>query len=73
MARRTDELRRRFNMWNRPKKSRRGPTSADATATCWYGKAFLLLQAQNRRATWPSAVERRFDVSGQLWTQTLLT
>ncbi len=28
-ARLTDELRRRFNMSNRPKKSRRGPTSAD--------------------------------------------
>ncbi|ROL49780.1 Glutamine-rich protein 2 [Anabarilius grahami] len=27
-----------------------------ATATCWYGKAFLLTQAQNGRATWPSSV-----------------
>ncbi|ROI95112.1 hypothetical protein DPX16_5281 [Anabarilius grahami] len=29
MARRTDELRRQFNMSNRPEKSRQGPTSAD--------------------------------------------
>ncbi|ROI46694.1 Fibulin-7 [Anabarilius grahami] len=43
-----------------------------ATATCWYGKAFLLTEPQNGRATWPSGVERRFGVSGQLWTQTLL-
>ncbi|ROI16254.1 Transmembrane protein 44 [Anabarilius grahami] len=27
-----------------------------ATATCWYGKAFLLTQAQNGRATWASSV-----------------
>ncbi|ROI15844.1 ATP-binding cassette sub-family B member 7, mitochondrial [Anabarilius grahami] len=32
-----------------------------ATATCWYGKAFLLMQAQNGRATWPLAVECRFE------------
>ncbi|ROK35596.1 hypothetical protein DPX16_17339, partial [Anabarilius grahami] len=44
-----------------------------ATATCWYGKAFLLTQAQNGRATWLLGVERWFGVSGQLWTQTLPT
>ncbi|ROJ78818.1 hypothetical protein DPX16_15343 [Anabarilius grahami] len=43
-------------------------TGSSATATCWYGKVFLLTQAQNGRPTWPSAVERRFGVSGQLWT-----
>ncbi|ROI16215.1 Nance-Horan syndrome protein [Anabarilius grahami] len=44
-----------------------------ATATCWYGKAFLLTQAQNGRVTWPLGVERQFGVSRQLWTQTLPT
>ncbi|ROJ25261.1 hypothetical protein DPX16_20074 [Anabarilius grahami] len=42
-------------------------------ATCWFGKAFHLTQAQNGRATWPSAVYRWFGVSGQLRTQTLPT
>ncbi|ROL55402.1 Caldesmon [Anabarilius grahami] len=32
-----------------------------ATATCWYGKAFLLTQEQNGPATWSSGVEHRFD------------
>ncbi|ROJ24376.1 hypothetical protein DPX16_21262 [Anabarilius grahami] len=44
-----------------------------ATATCWFRKAFHLTQAQNGHATWPSAVKRRFGVSGQLWTQTVPT
>ncbi|ROL52909.1 hypothetical protein DPX16_8472 [Anabarilius grahami] len=39
------------------------PIGCSATATCWYGKAFHLTQAQNGRATWPSAVERRFETS----------
>ncbi|ROL52122.1 Torsin-1B [Anabarilius grahami] len=37
-----------------------------ATATCWYGKAFHLTQAQNRCATWPSGVERWFGLEADL-------